>query len=137
MKEELSIEVKKILYEHVETLEQLEVLVLLCRRPEQLWTVDMIESKLSIPGSDVYGAVKSLLASGAVSRMSGIEGEAYEITREPKLRSMIGKLVESYESNRFSVIKLVSEAAMDRVRSSMTRAFADAFVLGGKKNPRG
>ena len=52
------------------------------------------------------------------------------------LDEAIGNLAESYDENRLEVINLMNTNAIERVRTSAMRAFANSFLLGGggKKN---
>lgn len=135
---EVPAEVRKFLYEHVETLEELEVLVFLARNPQSAWTAEELEMKLQIPFGSVSSAFHTLRKSGMCEVAHGSEEPAYLLPRrDPVLRMQIERMAAVYEVNRFGIIKLLSEAAMDRVRGSMTKAFADAFVLGGKKRRDG
>jgi hypothetical protein len=49
------------------------------------------------------------------------------------LDGAVTDLAQAYNENRLEVIKLMSANVIERVRTSAMRAFADAFLLGGKK----
>ena len=79
-----------------------------------------------------------LFRSGLADATEKRGDPAYTLVRKnPLVRSRVATLASEYATNKFGIIKLLSEAAMDRVRNSMTKAFADAFILGGKKGRNG
>jgi hypothetical protein len=41
-----------------------------------------------------------------------------------------------YAEQRLAVIKLMSDNAIERLRTGAARAFVDAFLIGRKKNDR-
>lgn len=134
---ELPPEVRQFLYEYAETLEKIEIVALLAKRPAATWTIEEAESRLGIPYYSLASALKELRRQG-VCDIAGGTDDAYELTRRnPLLRARAQRLAELYGENRFAIMRLISEAAMQRVRGSMTRAFADAFVLGGRRNGDG
>jgi hypothetical protein len=134
---DLPIGVRKLLYERVHSLEELELLVWLARRPDRSSTLEDAEDQLQLGWSNTLAAADSLRQSGLFVALAGGDGHAHEIVRAEPLRGAVLDLAKVYQTNRFAVIKLVSEAAMARVRGSMEKAFADAFVLGDRKKRDG
>ncbi|NUP13124.1 MAG: hypothetical protein HOW73_44350 [Polyangiaceae bacterium] len=131
---EIPSDIRKFLYEHVETLEELEVLLLLGRNPDKTFTKEEAEIELKIPFDAVASAFQTLRKTRLCDLIVGGADDAFQLTRkDPLARAHVAKLVALYDTSRFELLKLLSAAAMDRLSNSMTRAFADAFVLGGKK----
>ena len=45
----------------------------------------------------------------------------------------LGELTDLYEEDRITVVRMMSEVAMDKIRGMAARTFADAFTLKKKK----
>lgn len=126
---------REFLDDHVENLEELEVLVLLAREPERTFTPPEVEQKVAFPSSSFSAALQKLCERGLCEVVGDARG--CMLTRRPTLRACALEVANLYESDQFAIIKLVSEAAMQRIRGSMGKAFADAFLLGRKKKRDG
>lgn len=134
---DIPIGVRNLLYERVHSLEELELLSLLARHPDRGSSLEDAEEQLQLGWSQAIAAAQSLCRSGLCVAVADGDGQAYAIVRTEPLRGAVLELVKFYQANRIAVMRLVSEAAMARVRGSMERAFADAFVLGNRKKRDG
>lgn len=136
---QLPADIRRFLYDNVETLEELELLVLLGRDPSRTWSKDEAETELKIPFHAVADAFQSLYTVGLCDLLVGPDREdRFRLTlHDPRRAAKARELAQLYHASRFELVKLIAEAAMDRVRSSVTRAFADAFVIGDRKKKRG
>jgi DNA-binding IclR family transcriptional regulator len=125
-------DLQRFLRENIEALEDVELLALLGRDPDVPWSAEDAESALGLPEAGLSASLRRMRERGLVEPLDG--AGQYVLTRRDKaLRARILQLVRVYEKDRYDVIMLISEAAMERVRESMSRAFADAFVLGKKR----
>jgi hypothetical protein len=130
---ELPVALCEFVHEHIETLEELEVLVLLAREPDRALTAADAEQKIGFPSSSFSAALQRLCRSELCDVHGEVSERGYVLTRRhPLLRSRAVELAQLYDTERFAIIKLVADAALARIRGSMGKAFADAFVLGKK-----
>jgi hypothetical protein len=131
----LSEGVQALLRDRVESFEAIEVLLLLRRCREQAWTPDAVARELSIEPAIAAEALDHLRrgnllaarADGATMLFNYHPGDA-------SLEAAVQGLARAYDENRLEVIKLMSANAIERVRTSAMKAFADAFLLGGTKD---
>ncbi len=134
----ISDDVKALLRDHIESFEQLEILLLLHRRRGDTWTPDSVARALSMnmDPDDAATALEDLCRSSLVDVRVDGAGRSYRYRQgAPNLEATIHALSEGYEEHRLEVIKLMNKNAIERVRTSAMRTFADAFFVGvgGKK----
>lgn len=128
---EIPEDVRRFLREQVEGYEQLELLLLLQRTPGRTWTAEQLAAELRIPDT-VADPALSDLARRKILLTEG-EGRAQTFHCRPELKELMQRLAQTYDQKRLEVIQLMNAYSMERVRTAAARAFADAFVLGGKK----
>lgn len=128
-------DIRQFLREKVRTFEELETLRLLHSERDERWNSDAVGAKLNIPPSMAEEALDQLHRRGLfeVRVEGGITGYLYAVA-EPALDALVTRSVQAYAHDRIGVMKLMSSNAVDRVRGSVLRTFADAFLLGGKKD---
>lgn len=129
----LSPELQRFLCENVETLEELELLVLFHRDPGQHWSAESAEHALRLPESVLEAALRALKRRGLIEQAASEMGGYALVTTDARRQAQVSALVRAYEADRYGLMMKISEAAMDRVRQSMTRAFADAFIIGRRR----
>lgn len=134
---ELTEDVRAFLHDHIESYEQLELLLLLRHEPDAYWTEETLSVRLSIPSSLVSAALDELQTAGFIlgNRQRSDKRYRYVAQRE-SLEATIGRLADKYRDQPMPVIKVMSANAIDRVRTAALRTFADAFILR-KEKPRG
>lgn len=116
--------VHAFLLEHIDSLEQLEVLLLL-RRERRAFTGEDAARELRIMAESASHRL-SALARKDILRAAGADG-AYEYApRDPDLDRTIGELAKSYQERRVSVINFIATKHLERIKS-----FADAFKFKG------
>jgi hypothetical protein len=116
--------VHRFLYQNIDSVEQLEVLLLLWRTPERGWTSDEVATA-------VYSHPTSV-----VRRLAMLQGLLRE--REPgcyqyaprtaDLHETVTRLDHMYRERRVAVITLIASKPIENVR-----AFSDAFRIRRKK----
>lgn len=100
-------DVYRFLYQNIESVEQLELLMLLFQAPERGW-------------SPAAGA-------GAVA---GDRAECYQYApRTPELHTTVARLAGTYRERRVAVITLIASKPLESVR-----AFSDAFRIRKKED---
>jgi hypothetical protein len=126
--------VQVLLRQHVESYEQLETLVLLASAREQVWVPRAVAGRLGISEDAALDALEHLHRAGfAKLDPAGKLGFTYDVDDADENAAVV-LLADAYENRRLEVMKLMSTNAVERVRTAAIRTFADAFVLGKKKD---
>lgn len=125
--------VRAFMLEHIDSYEQLEILLLLRLEATESWSELRISERLGLPVSLTADAVTALIAHGLVTRPGGGPRCAFA-PRSEALDEAVTELARSYASQRLDIVKLMSSNAIKRMRTDALRAFADAFVLRKDKD---
>jgi hypothetical protein len=120
--------VQAFLLEHIESYEQLEILLLLRLEATEIWSEARISARLGLSATLTADALSALLAHGLVRRQ-GEPPRCVFAPRSEALDQVVTELARSYASQRLEILKLMSANAIKRMRTDALRAFADAFVL--------
>jgi hypothetical protein len=131
-------DVQAFLREHVESYEQLEVLLRLRLQPDRSWTPLDVASELRISDELGLAALRFLCRE----RLLGVDvGRGVLLFRyapqSAELVELIPRLAIAYEENRLEVMRLMTANAIDRLRLGPMNRLANAFLLGRKKNRDG
>jgi len=111
---------------HIQSVEQLEVLVLLHRDPQSLWTAKRAYDVVLSALPSVQRWLDDLTRRGLIQKSAdGVE--RYQASPDETVRSQVAQLAECYRNTPVRVIE-----AIYRRESSAVQSFADAFKL---KNP--
>lgn len=131
-------DVRALLHEHIESYEQLEVLLLLRRERYEEWTAEGLASRLHVREELVASALDGLKSAGLVASTSTASAPrfAYRPTSSG-LDAAAGRLDREYAERPIRIIQLMSANAIERVRTAALHTFADAFVLKKKDTDRG
>lgn len=124
--EEIPLDVLALLGERVSGPDDLEVLVLLHGAPTTEWEVDMIARHLRLPKTELEAALGRLTAAGLLYRAGG--RYAYR-SDDPATVAGVDALAELYTRRPTAIMRVLTRLALERVRSSAARAFANAFVF--------
>jgi hypothetical protein len=117
--------VRRFILEHVHSVEQLEVLLLLHRDPARWWTAGQVSMELYTSLASADDRLRDLAARTLL---------VVEPTRPPRYRyepgteearDVVGLLAETYRERRVTVITLVFSKPQDAIRD-----LADAFRIG-------
>ncbi len=131
MAEPLPADVLELLQQRVGSLEELEVLLLLRRTREREWEVFEIARALGLPDAIVDTTVTTLRSHDFLVTSSP-PGRYRYATRPAEVAAVVDRLATVYDERRLEVMRVLSARALERVRSSAARAFAEAFVIGRK-----
>jgi hypothetical protein len=126
---------KALLRDHIESFEQLEILLLLRRRGADTVDSDAIAIELKLDFDTVTEVLGHLCRGHLAARVGG-EARLFRYSADrPGMDAAVSNIAQSYAENRLEVINLMNTNAIERVRTSAMRAFANSFLLGGgKKN---
>ncbi|HZT03925.1 MAG TPA: hypothetical protein VFA39_16860 [Steroidobacteraceae bacterium] len=128
--DDLPEDVRALLHEHIETYEQLEVLLLLRRERYEEWTVAGLAARLRLREELVASALEGLRAGGLVTATATAAAPRFAYRPASSgLDAATGRLDHEYAERPIRIIQLMSANAIDRVRTAALHTFADAFVL--------
>lgn len=123
---------RQFLFEHTPDYEHLDVLKLLAREPERLWSAAAVAESLGLELEVCRSALTHLSGSGLLATRSGAEAFQYAPENETLARQ-VETLVRVYQEQRVEVVRMMSANAVERVRTAAIRAFSGAFHLRGPK----
>lgn len=135
MSESIPAEILELLRQRVGSLEELETVLLIRRTSERRWSAVDVAARLHLSDSIVETMLVALTAHGFLEK----EGTGAATTwryapTSAQLGALVDRLASVYDEHRLEVMRLLSARALERVRDSAVRAFADAFVIGRKKD---
>ena len=119
-------DVHRFLHQNIESVEQLEVLLLLWRTPERGWTSDEVATAVYSHPSSVVRRLAMLFGQGLLRER---EPGCYQYApRTADLHDTVTRLDHVYRERRVAVITLIASKPIENVR-----AFSDAFRIRRKK----
>ena len=130
MSDEFPAEIAQFIDQHIESLAQLEVLLLLREEPQRAWktaeiakalyiTTEMADPLLADMGRRGFASV---LPPASVSYSYGLSGSNTD--------RLVGQLAALYQERRVAVISLIYSKPMNKVQT-----FAEAFRLRKENQP--
>lgn len=123
---ELPAPLTQFIAEAIDSIETLEILLLLHRSPETFWAPSAVESHLGLK----KGIAEKRLAGLAQKRLAvrGEESGGYRYRPEnDERRKIVAELAAAYSDKRASVVNTVFSENLARLR-----AFANAFKVKGE-----
>jgi hypothetical protein len=126
MSEGIPSRVRDFLLAYVDSIEQLEVLLLLAARPAaDLTTVEVSDELRTVPSS----AANRLARLRDHKLVEVLPGDRHRLRADPELAETLRQVAETYRERRVTVVTLIYSRPSDIVR-----VFTNAFVL--KKGPK-
>lgn len=126
-------DVMAFLQERLAGLDELEVLLLVRSDASRGWTASEIADRLGLPASSSDGALEKLCTAELLVIDGGGGGAELRYAYRPvtpKLDGVVTTLADLYGDRRLEVMRILSDSALERIRSAAARTFADAFVIG-------
>jgi len=123
---EISEELKRFIHLHIDSVEQLEVLLLLKAQPHKQWTAADVSQALFIQQASAGGRLSSLQGSGLLHTDNIGQSKAsyrYE-PHNAALARMVDNLELAYKERKHSVITLIFSKPNENIR-----VFSDAFKI--------
>ena len=130
--EEVAEDVQAFLHEHIETYEQLATLALLFENRES-WNVERVALRTHVSEEDALHALVELCDMGFVVADATGDVRSFRYSASSPASETIARLAGLYTSQPLEIMRLMNANAMERVRTSMARSFASAFLVGRKK----
>lgn len=120
----ITAEVEQFVARHLDTSEQVEVLLLLHSSPERTWSVEAIYQKILTSRESVARQL-DLLGARGLAEVRNAEPRAYAYrAQSPELEATVTNLATIYRQSPHRVIELIYAKP-----SSAIRSFAEAFRL--------
>jgi hypothetical protein len=120
---EISNEVKKLILDHINSVEMLEVLLLLNGQPNRSWTAADVSAELR---TDIHSAerrLQDLSSKHLILSLSHSSNKEYRFdSQNGELDRIVGDLRSAYKVRKFTVIDLIFSKPLDAIQT-----FADAF----------
>lgn len=108
----LSADARRLLADHVHSVLQLELVLLLARDPARRWTTADAAAELRAPEPWV-GAQLTELTALRVIAPRGAEAEAYAFVADGRWAPAIAEVAEQFAQRRTSIIKAIIAAPAD------------------------
>jgi hypothetical protein len=122
MTDDFPLELRQFIDRNVESIVQLETLLLLRRDPSRGWSADQIAKSLYISGEMARALIADLDRRGFVKPLAEAM-YSYQPT-DPEADRLIGQLAKFYDERRVAVISMIYSKPVNKVQT-----FADAFRL--------
>jgi hypothetical protein len=132
--DEMPLDVRALLAEHIETHEQLATVLLMRSDPERSWTTEALAEKLKTRESIAEETLQHL-ASRQLVACTEQRPRQYKYGPGPELSQVLDQLAEAHDTHWLGIMNLITENAIARARGSVADAFANAFVLRPRKEP--
>jgi hypothetical protein len=130
--------VRELVRERVQAIEQIEVLLLLrveaLRDQADAYEPKLVAERLRLSESVVRAALAHLAAGDLLAESAA--GFAYR-PRTEALAAAVDALATCYADARVEMLRLISANAVERLRSSSLKVFAEAFRLRRRKKDDG
>ncbi len=121
----LPAEVLDLIANHLESVDQAELLLLLARDDERAWTVDEAAHELRQDAPDSLSLANKLAGSGLLDSSAGPRGVVFRYApRTPALRYAVESLKKAYDTRPVTLVKAIYDRPPSAVRS-----FAESFRL--------
>ncbi len=121
-------DVVRFLNEHIDSVEQLEVLLLLHRAAASMWTADMVAAALCTQPASAARRLAALHEHELIERAQAEPPTYRYVPVRSDAGEMISTLADTYRERRVAVVTAIASKPMENVR-----AFSDAFRLRRKE----
>ena len=129
MHEEFPPEVKQFIEHYIESVPQLESLLLLRQQPQRQWSAADLAKALYIPEDVAASLLAEFVRRGFATIVPPDARYAYRI-RDSEADGLIHELGSIYRERRVAVISLIYSKPLHKVQT-----FADAFRFGKENQP--
>jgi predicted ArsR family transcriptional regulator len=119
---ELPPELRAFLYSCIDTVEQVEILALLCRE-EGPWTARATAARIGIPDAAARNHLETLAARGLLQIAVAAEVRYAYAPKNAELRRYADQLSQQYANDRTAIMRFVAS------NPRRLRRFSDAFKL--------
>lgn len=129
MTNDLPAGVHQFLSEYVQSISQLELLLLLHSNVEKSWSVEDVAKELYTSVNMTQGLLESLRTIGLVSLVEDSAPRYQYATKSAELHKLVGDLAHVYSERRLTIINAIYSGPLQKLHN-----FADAFRFRNKEN---
>lgn len=123
-------DVRQFIFDYIDSVEQLEVLLFLRSRRERAWSVAELSQEFRSSPQSIESRLTLLKENNFIDEAGGQNPAAFRFRSEnSELDSLLMKIADEYKRRRQSVLELIFSPL------KKGRSFADAFLI--RKNPNG
>lgn len=122
---------RRLIADSIDSVEQLEILLLLLQHPARTWTAEEVARELRISPLSAGDRLEDLAHDALLARVKGEEEYRYA-PGSAALDEAVRGLATAYTERRVTVINLIFSKPVDKIRT-----FADAFRLRKKEDDNG
>jgi hypothetical protein len=113
-------EVREFIIRHIDTVSQLEALLILRANPDESWDVSRIANRVYASDREVGEVLERFTTDGFLQR----DGDLYRYDcKDPAINTTIGELARYYTSHLIPVTNMI------HAKPRSMRSFSDAFKL--------
>lgn len=117
-------EVKRFITHHIDSVEQVEILLLLYQQQERTWSAEAVARELRIAPLSAGDRLEGMLRIGLLTRQTTSPEEYRYAPRDSRLEEAVSGLAEGYTRRRVTIINLIYAKPIDKIRT-----FSDAFRI--------
>jgi hypothetical protein len=129
MADDFSADVRQYIDQHIESLAQLEALLLLRREPERTWdAADAAKALYILP--EQAGTLLADLSRRGFAAAIDANATKYRYQAAADVDRVIGELAQAYQDRRVAVISQIYSKPLNKVQT-----FAEAFRLRKEDSP--
>ena len=126
MSDSVPAHIHQFLRDHIRSIAQLELLILMHGAPERAWTADDAAKQLYIPASFAESLLELLRAAGLLAVQE--KSKAYQYSPQaPHLAPLVDELVRLYRERPVTTVNVIYSAPTEHLQT-----FADAFKIRRK-----
>jgi len=114
--------------EHVDSVPELESLMLLYENPEKSWSIEEVARRIYISPTMAVALLAKLVREGTLSERGEGDGRIFRYAPGVDLKSLIDRLAETYRLALIPITKLIHSKP-----NANLRQFSDAFLIGKGK----
>lgn len=126
-------DLRDLLREHIESIDQLEALALLRREAPRAWSADDVAATLRLPAPAASAALQHLCTAGLVALATPGAAEFSYRPLSAELRERVERLLQLYGVERAAVLRVLSRNAIARLRAGALSAFASGKRDGSER----
>lgn len=121
---EITVAVKNFIHQHINSVEQLEVLLLMLGRSDKEWSASEVSRELYIQPVSAGTRLADLQRSRLLQATGSTPSLYRYAPQEPALDQAAREVAAAYSVRRVGIINLILERPLDNVR-----VFSDAFRI--------
>jgi hypothetical protein len=119
--------VSRLLRDHIDSFEKLEVLMLLQHHPQSVWNASSVSLRVGITPLAAAAALQGLHDAGLIAVRPGGQFSFEHAREDSELARAVEQLADRWGHDPVPLMRFMATTALDRLRSSAGRAFSQAF----------